>query len=280
MVATPDTGFRACSGHHGHVGREAADAYGRAARWALLPLSMLGVLVAGLALVPLLGRTTEPAGATRAVVTALDPVLREPVPALDEPVEASVAAGDAPVVDEQWVVETSRAVGIPATALRAYGRAVLGAPERCELGWTTLAGIGWVESQHGTIDGRGLGDDGHSSTPVVGPALDGREGLAAIRATDTSAALHGDATWDHAVGPMQFIPSTWSRFARDGDGDGVADPYDIDDAAVAAAAYLCHDSHDLTTSAGWNAAILSYNHDNGYVVAVHEAANRYGRLAR
>ncbi|WP_238694403.1 lytic murein transglycosylase [Nocardioides daphniae] len=75
---------------------------------------------------------------------------------------------------------------------------------------------------------------------------------------------------------MQFIPSTWSRFSRDGDGDGVKDPHDIDDAAASAAAYLCFDGHDLTTSSGWNAAIFSYNHDNGYVNAVYAAANRYG----
>lgn len=75
---------------------------------------------------------------------------------------------------------------------------------------------------------------------------------------------------------MQFIPSTWQRWARDGDGDGVEDPHDLDDAAASAAAYLCHDRHDLTDVRGWNAAIFSYNHDNGYVVAVHAASNRYG----
>ena len=36
--------------------------------------------------------------------------------------------------------------------------------------------------------------------------------------------LDGDDTWDRAVGPMQFIPSTWAWSGRDGDGDGVAQP--------------------------------------------------------
>ena len=180
-------------------------------------------------------------------------------------------------VDPAWVSRTAAATRIPETAVAAYGRASLTAPEGCAIGWSTLAGIGWVESQHGTIDDRILLPDGHSDERVLGPALDGRE-FAAIRATARSAALHGNATWDHAMGPMQFIPSTWWTWGRDGDGDGVADPYDIDDAAASAAAYLCHDRHDLTTAKGWNAAVFSYNHDNSYVVAVHAATDRYGRL--
>lgn len=253
-----------------------------------------GVLVAGVALGPVFARITEDEEPRGAVVTTLTPTPRPEVATQEPPTDATVAssprrtgkgtgaaeaAAEVPRVDEKWVARTADAVGIPAPAVRAYGRAVLGAPRGCELGWTTLAGIGWVESQHGTIDGRTLGDDGRPDTPVIGPALDGGEGLAAIRADERSAAMHGDPVWDHAVGPMQFIPSTWARFARDGDGDGVADPHDLDDAAVAAAAYLCHDTRDLTTSAGWNAAIFSYNHDVGYVVAVHAAANRYGQLA-
>src|SRR3546814_10983757 len=61
--------------------------------------------------------------------------------------------------------------------------------------------------------------DGRSSRPILGPALDGRPGFAAIRSTPESATWHGDSTWDHAVGPLQFIPSTWSRWAADGDGE-------------------------------------------------------------
>ncbi|GGD07746.1 lytic transglycosylase domain-containing protein [Nocardioides daphniae] len=198
-------------------------------------------------------------------------------PQVSRPVAASRGGrGRLPQVDASWAARAAQATGIPVPAVTAYARATLAAPKRCELGWTTLAGIGWVESQHGTIGGRTLGRDGRSSSPILGPALDGGEGLAAIRSTAQTAALHGNPTWDHAMGPMQFIPSTWSRFSRDGDGDGVKDPHDIDDAAASAAAYLCFDGHDLTTSSGWNAAIFSYNHDNGYVNAVYAAANRYG----
>ena len=135
-----------------------------------------------------------------------------------------------------------------------------GRPASCGLGWTTLAGIGWVESQHGTIGGRSLDAAGRPSTPILGPALDGSGPVAAIRANASSSRLHGDPDWDHAVGPMQFIPSTWETWGRDGDGDGTADPQDLDDAAAAAAAYLCGTGQDLTTGPGWSAAVYAYNH--------------------
>ena len=74
--------------------------------------------------------------------------------------------------------------------------------------------------------------------------------------------LHGDPEWDHAVGPLQFLPSTWETWGRDGDGDGTADPQDLDDAAAAAAAYLCGAGQDLTTGPGWSAAVYAYNHSS------------------
>jgi membrane-bound lytic murein transglycosylase B len=158
--------------------------------------------------------------------------------------------------------------------VRAYATAQLREPRGCEVGWTTLAGIGWVESQHGTLDGRTLADDGRSSTPILGPALDG-DPYAAIRATPETSVWHGDPVWDHAVGPLQFIPSTWEQWGTDADGDGVADPNDIDDAAGAAVAYLCADGHDLTSGAGWADAVFGYNHDQSYVDSVYAAATAY-----
>jgi membrane-bound lytic murein transglycosylase B len=178
-------------------------------------------------------------------------------------------------VDPQWVTRTATAAGIPEPAVRAYATAQLAAPDGCAIGWTTLAGIGWVESQHGTIDGRILGMDGHSSTPILGPALNGRGKVAAIPASPSSTEWHGDPSWDHAVGPLQFIPSSWETWAADGDGDGVADPNDLDDAALAAADYLCADGYDLTTGQGWADAVFAYNHAQAYIDAVHTAATAY-----
>lgn len=177
--------------------------------------------------------------------------------------------------DPGWVRRTAAAAGIPEVAVAAYARAVLGAPRSCGLGWTTLAGVGWVESQHGTVGGRSLDAAGRPSSPIVGPALDGAGPVAAIRATASSSSLHGDPEWDHAVGPLQFIPSTWETWARDGDGDGAADPQDLDDAAAAAAAYLCGTGQDLATGAGWSAAVYAYNHSAAYVRGVYVAATTY-----
>ena len=187
----------------------------------------------------------------------------------------SASPGAAPVVDARWLRRTAAGAGIPEGAVAAYARAVLAAPPDCGLGWTTLAGIGWVESQHGTLGGRTLDAGGRPSSPIVGPALNGAGPVAAIRASAEGTRLHGDPDWDHAVGPLQFIPSTWATWARDGDGDGVADPQDLDDAAAAAAAYLCGTGQDLTTGAGWSAGVYAYNHSASYVTAVHVAAVTY-----
>ena len=197
-------------------------------------------------------------------------------------VEVDVPAGQplgVPRVDEAWLDRTSQRTGIPAPALRAYARVQLTDDAGCPVGWTTLAGIGWVESHHGTLGGRRVADDGRSSSEILGPALDGRGEFAAIPATAGSRAWHGDAVWEHAVGPMQFLPSTWEPWATDGDGDGRADPHDLDDAAAAAARYLCASGADVTTGEGWSSAVLTYNRDRSYVRVVHEAASAYAERA-
>ena len=197
-------------------------------------------------------------------------------------VEVDVPAGQplgAPQVDEAWLRRVAQRTGIPAPALRAYARVQLADDAGCPVGWTTLAGIGWVESHHGTLGGRRVADDGRSSTEILGPALDGRGDFAAIPATPGSRAWHGDTVWEHAVGPMQFLPSTWETWEADGDGDGRADPHDLDDAAAAAARYLCASGADVTTGEGWSSAVLTYNRDPAYVRSVHEAASTYADRA-
>ena len=103
--------------------------------------------------------------------------------------------------------------------------------------------------------------------------------MASIRADEKSADWHGDPQWDHAVGPMQFIPSTWRTWGADGNGDGNADPNNIDDSAYTAALYLCASGADVSTGAGWTRAIFSYNHSDDYVRSVLGRANRYAGLA-
>jgi len=192
-----------------------------------------------------------------------------------------VAPAALPAADPTWIADVAAATAIPPVAVAAYARAdlVLGAEQPgCHVGWTTLAAIGNLESGHGTHGGAVLGDDGRSSIPVIGPALNGA-GVAAIAATPESTAWHGDPVWDHAIGPMQFLPSSWERWGTDADADGVADPHDIDDAALAAARYLCAGGADLATAEGWHRAVLSYNHSEEYVAAVLSRADAYAGAA-
>ncbi|MGN6608616.1 MAG: lytic transglycosylase domain-containing protein, partial [Jatrophihabitans sp.] len=85
----------------------------------------------------------------------------------------------------------------------------------------------------------------------------------------------GDPGYARAGGPMQFIPSTWKLFGVDADRDGVADPFDIFDAAATAARYLCAAGGDLSTLAGRTRAVLAYNHSTDYLRAVLALADRY-----
>jgi membrane-bound lytic murein transglycosylase B len=79
---------------------------------------------------------------------------------------------------------------------------------------------------------------------------------------------------------MQFIPSTWNKYAADADGDGVADINNINDAALAAAHYLCAGNRNLSLPGDWWAAILSYNAVQAYAQDVFNAANDYGVRSR
>jgi hypothetical protein len=150
--------------------------------------------------------------------------------------------------------------GIPAVVFAAYQRAAaLLATERpgCHLPAPLLAAIGKVESGHargGRVDAFGT-----ALQPILGPTLDGGFGLARIADTD-GGRYDGDTTWDRAVGPMQFIPGTWVRWAQAG-----ADPQNVNDAAVAAGRYLCADNRNLATDDGVRAGVLSYNRSEAYL---------------
>ncbi|WP_069741236.1 lytic transglycosylase domain-containing protein [Streptomyces sp. EN23] len=157
--------------------------------------------------------------------------------------------------------------GIPATVLDAYRKAesaVGRSDPGCGLPWQLLAAIGKVESGQasgGRVDARGT-----TLAPILGPALDGN-GFALIRDTD-GGAYDGDGTYDRAVGPMQFIPSTWAAWGADGNGDGRKDPNNIYDAALAAGHYLCAGPRDLTRRADLDRAILGYNRSDTYLRTV------------
>ncbi|WP_307852517.1 lytic murein transglycosylase [Glaciihabitans sp. dw_435] len=203
-----------------------------------------------------------------------------PVAITDAAPAASVPVGISSRVAATWVTRVAKETGIPRRALEAYGGASVVLAEsqpECHLGWTTLAALGFIESGHGTHGGTTLLASGFTKTRILGPRLDGGD-FAQVHDSDRGA-WDGDTEWDHAVGPLQFIPQTWSAWGADGNGDGLADPNQIDDAALAAANYLCA-SGDLSAPKTWRAAVFSYNHLEKYVNDIAAAANRYGSLAR
>ncbi|MFJ1645141.1 lytic transglycosylase domain-containing protein [Streptomyces sp. NPDC088258] len=162
---------------------------------------------------------------------------------------------------------TAAEAGIPATVLSAYQRAEMTIAEAkpgCNLPWQLLAAIGKVESGHAR--GGQVNDDGTTLSPILGPVLNG-VGFANISDTDNGE-FDGDATHDRAVGPMQFIPSTWKTWGQDGNGDGRSDPNNIFDAALAAAYYLCAGERDLSVEEDLHKAILGYNHSREYLNTV------------
>ncbi|MFI7384993.1 lytic transglycosylase domain-containing protein [Streptomyces sp. NPDC049813] len=154
--------------------------------------------------------------------------------------------------------------GIPATVLAAYRRAetsIARTDPGCRLPWQLLAAIGKVES--GQARGGDVDAAGTTRHRITGPALNG-DGFALIRDTE-GGAWDGDTVYDRAVGPMQFLPGTWRRWGADGNGDGRSDPNNIFDAALGAGRYLCAGDRDVSTAAGRDRAVLSYNYSQDYL---------------
>ncbi|MEV5148000.1 lytic transglycosylase domain-containing protein [Streptomyces sp. NPDC052727] len=156
---------------------------------------------------------------------------------------------------------------LPAGVFAAYRRAeeeLARTTPGCRLRWQLLAAIGQVES--GQARGGRVTPDGTTVTPVLGPRLTG--GAFAVVPDTDGGAYDGDTVYDRAVGPMQFIPSTWAHWGADGNGDGRADPNNVYDAALAAGRYLCAGGRDLSNPAELDRAILGYNHSAAYLRTV------------
>ncbi|WP_395104315.1 NlpC/P60 family protein [Actinomadura sp. SCN-SB] len=130
--------------------------------------------------------------------------------------------------------EAQDARAIPANYLELYKKAgaEYGIP------WNVLAGIGKVETSHGT-----------SRLPGVSSG----------------------ENYAGAGGPMQFLEPTFRSFGVDGDGDGKKDRYDPDDAIPSAARYLKHNG----APERMRTALFMYNHSWDYVNLVLDWAKRY-----
>ncbi|MEV0340666.1 lytic murein transglycosylase [Nocardia sp. NPDC050713] len=180
-------------------------------------------------------------------------------------------AGTVPLQDIS-LPNTGGALGIPEIVLAAYRNAELALESslpHCGLTWNLLAGIGRIESAHA---GNGRTDAaGTTVSPIFGPALDG-----SLPGNEIIKAAGGG--YVRAMGPMQFLPSTWGSYAADGNGDGVADPHNVFDASLAAGKYLCSGGSDLRDPAQELRAVLRYNNSLSYAsdVLSWSAAYRTG----
>lgn len=256
-----------------------------AARRRTVRSACLLVLVAGVAAGSAHGiptappRATDPAdGATvtrtAAAVTAPGPV-SSPV-SLDRWATA-LTSGHKLGVGRPFRATPPIPTAVPTAAHAAYQRAaavLAGAAPPCALDWSLLAAIGYVESDHGRLSASTLGTDGVSRPGIVGPAIDVPGRRSSLPDTD-GGDLDGTATEDRAVGALQLLPSAWAAAAVDGDADGLRNPQDVDDAALAAGVLLCTSSPGLGSEAGLRQALRHYNPMPGYVDTVQRLAAAY-----
>lgn len=201
-----------------------------------------------------------------------------PGPGIAQPYIDINAPGRTAELMREWAAPIAEETRIPLISLEAYGNAAeiqrQQHPE-CGIAWTTLAGIASVESKHGTHRGANVAANGDVTPPIRGVALDGTNGNMEIRDSD-GGKLDGDDVYDRAIGPFQFIPETWQRYGVDANGDGIADPDNIDDAALSAARYLCVSAGgDMTEPEGWQKAVRVYNNSQSYVLKVRDHAAAY-----
>jgi peptidoglycan hydrolase CwlO-like protein len=158
-------------------------------------------------------------------------------------IQKSAAATGGGEVDSEHELEVARedivATSVEPTSKNRYMELYKASATKYGFGpdWYILVAVGKVESNHGQ---------------TMGPSSAG------------------------AMGPMQFMPSTWETSGVDGDGDGVANVMDPEDAIPAAASYL----DDGGAPQDWYRALYSYNHADWYVKKVVAVAEAYRRLAK
>lgn len=236
----------------------------------LLVIAMVGFIISGMAAV------NDSNEDRIQVPDDVPPAAAEPAPSIN-----IHTAGRTALQLMDWATPISEATGIPVQALIAYGNAEVIAREsrpECGITWNTLAGLGYVETVHGTYDGVNYGvskldDNGYAVPPILGPQLNGGQ-FATVEDTDNGE-MDGDSEFDRAMGPLQFIPESWQRYGVDANGDGQSSPQNIDDAAASAVRLLCDYERDMGTPEGWTRAIRSYNLSDEYVLKVRDAAANY-----
>ncbi|GHJ46251.1 hypothetical protein Cs7R123_35930 [Catellatospora sp. TT07R-123] len=267
----------------GGLRRGARKPYGRLTTAGLTIIAVVAATAtAGALLVPALvsaKAAPAPSASASAAPTGLPSPSQLPLPSLS-PLPTGVPRPAAAF--HRWAEQQSPKVQVPVPALEAYAYAewvLLSTRPACHLSWTTLAAIGQVESDHGRAKGAKLDEQGRALPPIIGPALNGKGDVGRVPDTDAGA-FDNDRVWDHAVGPMQFLPATWRSYGVDADANQLADPHDLDDASLAAAYYLCAPNKDLSVVANWKAVVLSYNNIGVYLQKVYDTAQAYGAKSR
>jgi hypothetical protein len=251
--------------------------------WALLGVLVLLLAGGGVWLHDLVTRPPVKAApaAPSFQILMLNVTSGDSVPTAPAPIPASVPGPHDP--QAAWIAQISTETYIPSRALSAYVTAQTLLAQRypaCGMTWTMLAGIGWVESHHGQFEGDEIGPDNRELRPIIGPALNGTDGMQRIPDTGDAALDGGDTQWAHALGPMQFLPTTWHTWGLRASGDGKApDPQNMADAALTAGHYLCN-SGDLTQPGNWWKAVFVYNNSQFYGVQVYSAAQAYSDATR
>ncbi|MCX5106937.1 C40 family peptidase [Streptomyces sp. NBC_00439] len=186
--------------------------------------------------------------------------------------------------DDGGITDAGTAADIPARMLAAYKKAsqqVGKHAPRCRgMRWPILAGIAKVESNHAI--GRNVSDNGDIRPKIYGVLLNGSGagGNTTAFADTDGGKWDGTAAGERAVGPFQFLPSTWEGVGKDANGDKKADPHNADDAALGAALYLCGKGRDLGKRSQLKAAILQYNHSSEYVANVTGWIDQYTAAAQ
>lgn len=188
-----------------------------------------------------------------------------------KPVRIAAANGSPP--PPPIVMAPVGSMRIPIMALNAYRNAermMASAYPGCGVSWNLLAGIGRIESLH--ANGGATDSNGTPVQPIYGPTLDGTLAGNEVIVQSVQA---GRVTYARAMGPMQFLPGTWARYASDGDGDGKADVQNLFDSTLAAARYLCSGNMNLRDQSHVLASILRYNNSMAYAQNVMGWAAAY-----
>ncbi|WP_406190911.1 NlpC/P60 family protein [Streptomyces sp. NBC_01017] len=190
----------------------------------------------------------------------------------------------APGAGDGGIAEGGAVADISPRMLTAYKKAVQQVvkhvPKCRGMRWPVLAGIAKVESNHAV--GRNIAAGGDIRPKIYGVLLNGSGagGNTTVLPDTDDGRWDGTTTAERAVGPFQFLPSTWEGVGQDANGDKAVDPHNAEDAALGAAIYLCGSGRDLTMRTQLKSAVFQYNRSGEYVANVLGWIDQYTAAAK